>query len=132
VSLARFRAKLREIFRNGRGWSLAHTIAVLNPVLRGWMGYYRLTRSRTPLEELDQWIRRRLRCILWRQWKRRPTRLRKLIARGLDAERAWHSAYNGRGPWWNAGALHMRHACPNAFFSRLGLQSLLHLRFPRR
>ena len=126
-SLHRMTAKLKVLFRQGRGRNLLAIIAALNPVLRGWMGYFRLTQSRTPLEKLDVWIRRRLRCILWRQWKRPRTRIQALIGLGLDEVRAWKSANNGRRPWWNAGALHMRHACPNAFFSRLGLLSLVAL-----
>lgn len=131
-SLRRLTDKLKVLFRMARGRSLAHTIAVLNPVLRGWMAYFRLTQSHTPLVLMDQWIRRRLRCILWRQWKRRSRRVQALIAGGLDAARARKSASNGRGPWWNSGASHMNHAYPNAFFRHLGLLSLLALRFPRR
>lgn len=67
----------------------------------------------------------RLRCALWRQWKRPRTRHQKLRAWGLDEERARASAWNGRGPWWNAGASHMNQALPLAFFQRVGLQSLL-------
>ncbi|MFC4974825.1 group II intron maturase-specific domain-containing protein [Halomonas beimenensis] len=53
------------------------------------------------MEALDGWIRRRLRCVSWRQWKRPRARRRKLLALGLDAQRARKSAGNGRGPWWN-------------------------------
>ena len=111
--------------RTGRGRSLAHTIGDLNPLLRGWINYFRLTESKGILEELDGWVRRRLRCLLWRQWKRRFTRARKLCALGLDAERARLSAGNGQGPWWNAGASHMNHALPAKYFTHQGLVSLL-------
>jgi RNA-directed DNA polymerase len=75
--------------------------------------------------ELDSWMRRRLRCLLWRQWKRRATKARKLRALGLDAERARRSASNGQGPWWNAGASHMNQALPAKYFTAKGLVSLL-------
>ena len=81
-------------------------------------------------EDLDQWIRRRLRCILWRQWKRRWTRFKKLVARGLDIVTARRSAGNGRGPWWNAGASHMNAAYRKRDFDRLGLVSLLDTLLP--
>ncbi len=71
----------------------------MNPLLRGWMNYFSLTQSRRPIEELDFWLRRRLRSIVWRQWKRPRTREAKLRAHGLDAQRAWKSSVNGRGPW---------------------------------
>jgi len=124
-SLARLRQRVREQMRVGRGRSLARTIENLNPLLRGWMGYFQHTQSRRPLEELDEWLRRRLRCLLWRQWKRSATRERNQRRRGLDEDRAWRSAVNGRGPWWNAGALHMNAALPTSFFTRMGLASLV-------
>jgi len=76
-------------------------------------------------EELDGWIRRKLRCILWRQWKRSYTRAKNLMKRGLGETRAWLSATNGRGPWWNSGASHMNEAFPKRYFDACGLVSLL-------
>ena len=106
--------------RTGRGRSLTRTIEDLNPLLRGWVNYFRLTETKGVLEELDSWMRRRLRCLLWRQWKRRATKARKLRALGLDAERARRSASNGQGPWWNAGASHMNQALPAKYFTPRG------------
>lgn len=124
-SLQRLTGRVKELMRQGRGRSLSHTIAVLNPVLRGWMGYFQHTQSKRPLEDLDSWVRRRLRCLLWRQAKHRATRTTMLRRRGLGAKQAWHSARNGHGPWWNAGARHMRAAFPKGFFDAMGLISLL-------
>ena len=125
ASRRRFVDKVREVLRGARGRSLAATIEALNPLLRGWAAYFRLTAVRRPLEALDGWIRRTLRCILWRQWKRSYTRARTLMRAGLTEERAWRSATNGRGPWWNSGASHMHAAFRKGFFDRLGLVSLL-------
>jgi RNA-directed DNA polymerase len=125
ASVQRLTQKVRDLMRTGRGRSLAHTIEDLNPLLRGWINYFRLTESKGILEEVDGWVRRRLRCLLWRQWTRRFTRARKLCALGLDAERARLSAGNGQGPWWNAGASHMNHALPAKYFTHKGLVSLL-------
>ena len=77
------------------------------------------------MEELDGWIRRKLRGLFWRQWKRSYTRAKNLMKRGLDEARSWQSATNGHGPWWNAGASHMNEAFPKKFFDSLGLVSLL-------
>ena len=87
--------------------------------------YFRLAEVRGVFEELDQWLRHHLRCILWRQWKRAKTRGENLIRLGLEEERAWRSATNGRGPWWNAGASHMNQALPRKYFDVCGLVSLL-------
>lgn len=76
-------------------------------------------------EELDEWIRRRLRVLLWRQWRRPRTRLKELRKRGLDEARAATSAYNGFGPWWNAGASHMNQAVSVSMLTQMGLVSLL-------
>ncbi|MBN3759184.1 group II intron reverse transcriptase/maturase, partial [Paraburkholderia sp. Tr-20389] len=123
-SLKRLKDRVREIVVGNASRNLGQTIAVLNPVLRGWASYFRLTEVKGVLEGLDGWIRRKLRCLLWRQWKRPATRNRKLQARGLDPTRAWKSASNGRGPWWNAGASHMNAAYPKSFFDVSGLVSL--------
>ncbi len=124
-SVCRLRNKLRAAFRRGRGRSLTHTIEDLAPLLRGWIAYFRLAEAKGIFEDLDGWLRRKLRCLLWRQWKRPRTRAKRLMQRGLDADRAWASAYNGHGPWWNAGASHMHGAFRKAFFDQLGLPSLL-------
>jgi len=121
----RLRESLRLIFRQGRGRNIRRLIATLNVKLRGWFQYFRLSEVRIVFETLDEWLRRKLRCLLWRQWKRPATRRRKLMQRGLDQDRAWKSASNGRGPWWNAGASHMNEAFQKAEFTRLGLVSLL-------
>ena len=127
-SVKRFKSRLREMFRRGRGRSLRRVIGDLRPVLVGWVSYYRKSEVRNVFEQLDQWIRRKLRVILWRQWKRNWTRAKELIRRGLSQEQAWISATNGRGPWWNAGASHMNRAVPTRYLSQLGLVSLIQKR----
>ena len=124
-SLTRLKDRVRETIVGNSSRNLGKTIDALNPVLRGWMSYFRLTEVRGVLQELDGWIRRKLRCLLWRQWKRPATRNRKLQAVGLNEKRARKSAGNGRGPWWNAGASHMNITHPKRFFDALGLVSLL-------
>ena len=124
-SIKRLKGKLRRKLRQGRGRNLGRVIRDLGPVIRGWVAYYRLSEVKGSFEVLDQWLRRKLRCIQWRQWKRGRTRRKRLIALGLDAERARRSAGNGRGPWWNAGASHMNQAIPTYMLSEMGLMSFL-------
>jgi RNA-directed DNA polymerase len=125
VSLERLEERIRILFKGSQGRSLSNIIQELNPILRGWAAYFKLTETKRGLEELDGWIRWRLRCMLWRQWKRPYTRASNLMKSGLSEERAWRSACNQRGPWWNAGASHMNAAFPKSFFDRLGLVGLL-------
>jgi RNA-directed DNA polymerase len=133
-SVGRLRVKLQVVLRRARGDSLVHSVKELAPVLRGWTGYFRLAEVKGIFEDLDGWVRRKLRCVLWRHWKYPRTRANKLMRRGLTRDRAWRSAYNGRGPWWNAGASHMADAFRASAFANLGLISLLteHARLNRR
>lgn len=121
----RLKANVKALFRSGRGRSLKATIAVLTPKLRGWVNYFRHAGVKGIFEALDGWIRRHLRKILWRQWKRAKPRAKRLMQLGLSEERAWKSATNGRGPWWNSGASHLNQALPKKLFDRLGLVSLM-------
>jgi RNA-directed DNA polymerase len=129
TSVQRLKEKVREIFRRGRGRNLRKLIEEkLTPLLRGWLNYFRLAEVKGIFDELDSWIRRKLRNLIWRQWKRPFTRAKKLMQRGLAKEQALKSAANGRGPWWNAGAAHMHAAFPKSYFDRRGLLSLLEQR----
>ncbi len=106
-SRQRFAEKVRKALRAGRGRNLKRVIEDLNPLLRGWVSYFRLTEVKGVLEELDGWIRHKLRTLLWRQGKRNHTRAQHLMRTGLSEVRAWQSATNGH------------------WFDRLGLLSLL-------
>jgi RNA-directed DNA polymerase len=125
ASIKRAKEHIREIMRKGRGRSLRRVIGELTPYLQGWINYFRLSSVKVAFEEMDGWLRRKLRCILWRQWKKPCTRARKLMERGIEKARAFTSAYNGRGPWWNAGASHMNLAIPVKWLAQQGLVSLL-------
>ena len=125
-SVIRFRSHLKELFRSGRGKNVHRFIQEeLNPVLRGWSNYFILSETMGAIKALDRWIRRRLRLIIWRQWKRPLTRFRKLIHRGIPEERAAKSAYGGRGPWYGSGSYDMNMAFPNNYFDRIHLVSLV-------
>jgi len=124
-SIQRLKMRLRLTFRRGRGRNLGRVVRDLGPVIRGWVAYFRLSEVKAGFEALDEWLRRKLRCILWRQWKRPRTRAKKLRLLGLDPDRARISAGNGRGPWWNAGASHMNQAVPTSRLRRMGLVGFL-------
>lgn len=124
-SVQKLKAKLRRSFRQGRGRNLSRLIEeTLNPVLRGWTNYFRLSQTKTFAREIDEWLRHHLRCILWRQWKRPWTRYKKLLSLGLTAERARKSSFNGRGAWFNSGASHMNAALPVKAFTQMKLLSV--------
>lgn len=120
-----FKEKVKEKFKGSQGRNLEKFCKEeLNPLLRGWINYFRKVEATRFAEDLDGWIRRKLRANLWRQWKRGWTRRKKLMAAGLSEERACRSAFNGRGPWYNSGQSHMNHAYPKKYFDKIGLVSL--------
>ena len=125
-SINKLRESLKESFRKGRGQNLKQFIQnSLNPKLRGWIQYFKLAEVKTFAEEMDGWIRERLRSTLWRQWKKPWTRKAKLMEAGLSQNHAVISASNGRGPHWNSKAQHMKMAFPKKFFDQCGLYSML-------
>jgi RNA-directed DNA polymerase len=124
-AVARLKANLKTIFRRGKGKNIRTTVEEMTPKLRGWINYFRYAEVKGIFEELDGWLRRKLRRILWKQWKRPYTRAKNLMRQGLSEAKAWRSATNGRGPWWNAGASHMNIAAPKSYFDKLGLVSFI-------
>ena len=123
----RFRMKAKELFRKGRGMNIRKFILdKLNPFIRGWINYYKHSNVKGFAEELDGWIRRRLRLIIWRQWKKSRTRFRRFTGMGYTYDPAMQCAYNGRGAWWNSGAQHMQFCFTKKYFDRLGLVSMLY------
>jgi len=120
----RFRRRIREITRRTRGVSLERVISDLNTYLRGWIGYFGFCQTPSVLQNLDKWIRRRLRCFIWKQWKRGRTRYAGLRARGLGKDLAAITAGSSRSHWRMSASPGMNSAFPKAFFSELGLISL--------
>lgn len=124
-SIKKLKENLKALWREGRGCNLERFILkTLNSKLRGWISYYSCNEVIRVLNELDGWIRRHLRKIIWCQLKKPYARFRELCKRGLGNRNARMSAWNRRGPWWNAGASHMTICFPTSFFDSIGLISL--------
>ncbi len=127
-ALARFKAKVRELTRRTRGRSLAQIAKELSVYLKGWRGYFGFCQTPSVLRRLDKWIRRRLRAIAWKQWKRGRTRFTELRRRGVGHDLAAQTAGSPHGPWRLANSPALTIAMPIAFFSSLGLASVVALR----
>jgi RNA-directed DNA polymerase len=123
-SLARFRSRVRELTRRTRGKSLAQIVKELSVYLTGWRGYFGFCETPSVLRELDQWTRRRLRAIAWKQWKRGSTRFAELRRCGVGRDLAAQTAGSPHGPWRLSNSPALATALPNAFFTTLGLASL--------
>jgi RNA-directed DNA polymerase len=123
-AIARFKAKVRELTRRTRGRSLAQIVKELSVYLIGWRGYFGICQTPSVLRELDQWLRRRLRAIAWKQWKRGPARFAELRRCGVGRDLAAQTAGSPHGPWRLANSPALTKALPNSFFGSLGLAFL--------
>jgi len=123
-AIKRVKDKVRERLKSGRGKSLEETIQGLRVYLKGWINYFKLTETVSILEELDGWIRRKLRKIIWEQMKSPWTRTRELMNRGIGEEMARKTAWSRKGAWRNSHTQAMCIAYPNQYFEGMGLISL--------
>jgi len=119
-ALDRFKDRVREITRRTRGIDLQGMVDDLNVYLRGWQGYFGFCQTLSVFPDLDSWIRRRLRCVMWKQWKRGRTRYKELRKRGVNAVLAAKTAGNPHGPWRLSHSPGLCIALPNAFFDGIG------------
>ena len=123
-TVQRFKRRVRQLTRRSRGVSLTQMVEQLASYLRGWRGYFGFCETSTELRDLDSWIRRRLRCVIWKQWKVFRRRRRGLMTRGLDRKLASMTAFRSQGPWRLSQSKAMHVAFPNAYFDSLGLPRL--------
>src|ERR1700730_2471872 len=123
-AVARFKERVRELTWRTRGISLVRMVHDLAEYLRGWIGYFGRCETPSVLEELEQWLRRRLRSMVWKQWKRGTTRYRELRKRGVAAQEAAKTAGSSDGPWHLANTPALNIALSNAYFASLGLPEL--------
>ena len=123
-ALVRFKRKVRELTGRKRGISIEQMTKELSSYLRGWKGYFGFCETPSVLERLDQWIRQRLRSVIWKQWKRGRIRFAKLHQRGVSRDLAAQTAGSSHGPWRIANSPAMKYAFPNAYFDLLGVPRL--------
>src|SRR5215467_8736737 len=123
-ALARLKAKVRELTRRTMGASPAQIIEALSRHLIGWRGYFGFCETPSVLRALDEWIRRRLRAIAWKQWRRGRTRFAELRQRGVGRDLAAQTAGSPHGPWRLSNSPALTIALPTAFFRDLGLASV--------
>jgi len=123
-SLKRFKAKIRSITKRNRGRSLAQIISELNLFLCGWLQYFRLLRSQKLLQNLDAWIRRKLRCYRIKQSKRTISLKRLLHSLGVPNWLSWIIALSGKGLWRKSGSPQVHQAFNLKWFRDQGLYNL--------
>lgn len=117
------KARIRKL--TSRTWSISmgKRIAILNRFIRGWRAYFALAETPSVFAEFDEWLRRRLRQVRWKEWKRPRTRRRKLRALGIPARKAHEWSYSRKGCWRLAGSPPLTRAMPKAYWAdELGLR----------
>jgi RNA-directed DNA polymerase len=124
-ALDRFKQRIREITRRAKSVSIEATMAELAPYMRGWRGYFGFCETPGVLRSLTSWVRRKLRCALWRQWKTPRRRRAALLELGVGPRLASNMAASGRGPWYLACTKALNVGLSNAYFQSLGLPSLV-------
>jgi RNA-directed DNA polymerase len=123
-AVKRFKERIRELTRRTRGVSLDGMVEQLSAYLRGWLGYFAFCETPSVLADLESWIRRRLRCVAWKQWKRGKTRFAELRKRGVNKDLAAQTAGSAHGPFRLSRSPALSFALPDAYFRSLGLPKL--------
>ena len=124
-AIARFKQRVRELTRRTRGVKVETMVAQLSRYLTGWRGYFRFCQTPTVLRKLEEWTRRRLRSVVWKQWKSGRVRFAELTKRGVGKDLAAQTAGSAHGPWRLSNSPALTIALPNAYFASLGLTPLV-------
>jgi RNA-directed DNA polymerase len=124
-ALVRFRKRVGELTRRTRGVSLERMVSQLTPYLTGWRNYFGFCQTPSVLRDLDSWVRRRLRCAVWKGWKRGRNRFVELRKRRVGRDLAAQAAGSPHGPWRLSRSPALSFAFPNAYFDSLRLPKLL-------
>jgi RNA-directed DNA polymerase len=123
-SLDRAKERLRRITRRNRGIALERMIAEVNSFTTGWVTYFRHAACKSALRDIDDWLRRKLRCVRLKQCKRVKSIADFLVKGGVPARRAWPLALSGKGWWRRSGTPPANEAMTLQWFAKLGLVSL--------
>ena len=123
-AVSRFKERVRELTSRTRGVNVERMAEELGRYLRGWIGYFGQCQTPSVLQSLEEWTRRRLRSVIWKQWKHSSVRFVELRKRGVDQELAAKTAGSSHGPWRLANSPGLHLALPNAYFDLLGIPRL--------
>ena len=121
-AIDKLKACIRELTRRTRGRRLSDIVAELRETLLGWKAYFGIAEVLSPLREIDKWVRRKLRCYIWKQWGRAG--YRELRKRGVSVREAWHTSKSAHGPWRLSKTPALALALPVRYFSSMGLPAL--------
>lgn len=121
-ALDRLKDKLRELTRRTRGHNIGSVIADIRKALLGWKAYFGIAEVQSQLRDTDKWLRRKLRCYIWKQWGSKGYRM--LRKAGVDRFLAWNTAKSAHGPWRLSKSPALYIALPNRYFTNMGLPTI--------
>jgi RNA-directed DNA polymerase len=121
-AIDRFKQRIRELTRQAKGQSLRQMVVPLGQYPRGWRAYFGINQTPSVVRALDEWIRRRLRCVVLRHWKTGRRRFAELRKRGVGKDLAAQTAGSSHGPWRLARSPALSIALPNRFWDWLGIE----------
>ena len=121
-AIDKLKAHIRALTRRTRGHRLSDIVAELRETLLGWKAYFGIAEVLSPLREIDKWVRRKLRCYIWKQWGRAG--YRELRKRGVSVREAWHTSKSAHGPWRLSKTPALALALPVRYFNSMGLPAL--------
>ena len=121
-AIEKLKDRVRELTRRTRGTSIGAIAAELRETLLGWKAYFGIAEVLSPLRDIDKWVRRKLRCYLWKQWG--SAGYRELRKRGVSVREAWNTSKPAHGPWRLSKTPVLTIAVPLRFFIKLGLPTL--------
>jgi group II intron reverse transcriptase/maturase len=121
-AIEKLKNRVREITRRTRGTKIGNIVAELRKALLGWKAYFGIAEVLSPLRDIDKWVRRKLRCSIWKQWGRKG--YRELRKRGVSRQEAWNRVKSAHGPWRLSKTPAIGIALPVQYFNQLGLPSL--------
>ncbi len=125
--IKKFKDRVREITRRNRGISMPARLVELRRYVQGWVGYFRLVPLKSFYDDLDKWIRRRMRACIWRQWRRPRTRVRNLLQLGVPQREALTHGSSSQGPWVMSSSRAVHMALSSGYLKQLGVVSLQEL-----
>ena len=121
-AIDKLKARIRELTRRTRGRRLTDIVAELRETLLGWKAYFGIAEVLSPLRDIDKWVRRKLRCYIWKQWGRAG--YRNLRKRGVSVREAWNTSKSAHGDWRLSKTPALALALPVRYFSSMGLPAL--------
>ena len=121
-AIDKLKRHVRTLTRRTRGRRLADIVAELRETLLGWKAYFGIAEVLSSLRDIDKWVRRKLRCYIWKQWGRAG--YRELRKRGVSVREAWHTSKSAHGPWRLSKTPALALALPVRYFSSMGLPAL--------